>query len=575
MNEILIFALAIVLGALIRKARFHHFKSDKFARHFAFLVIVLLIISLGIKFGILWTEFSVKMIVIFEWLLPVLVGLTVGYLLHLWINSRSLSYQRLLILILLILVGAGPEYYSKWQRELGIQEIGNVKFGSFSGKSDSIFSFETQENNTNKIKNPSYELIGNLRRKILLDKERIELFCKNSEDQSCKVEIIKYLEKIECIFYYSLDIISKSAQYTKNRKYHPNYDQIKTATNTWLSLLLLDYNGSVGNEKTSNEKEKSEKSLQEVLKSLHKFNQNENNKNDKPPTKCGDHGIDNIDAAVKEIAKLKSKVSYPYVMLAQSYLQLALHGEGFDHEYGAEEILNEQIQWINDYKYKSGKLNHEIKTVFLVRAYADLDFILSQNQQYQIDEKLDIKQEYIDSLQLLIENLKKKRVFDENTVDECHQLSDEFKQNKNYPLIIVAEILAKNNYLDNASRSRPINATHHDRVNDYVKTIRNFPLDQCFNAIYEPAFVELTKAKFLDTDASVTCSFLYDTNQRSLSTVLDCISKWSKALAILEPLLKKPDDDYYRGRAEDLSNLIEKKRRLLTESKAIRDFIQN
>ena len=214
MNEFLLFALAGFFGALIRHFRLNFFISSRFDHRFsigAFAVaLILLILTICIKFSIFSTKYAVEIIIFFGWLLPVLAGAILGYLLHFWIASSSLSYQHLLILTVLSLIGIGPDYFSRWVAELGIREIGNVKFESTINKAENTPLLKFQSNNLSSVK--PYGLITGLLPRIGYDRERIQLFC--DPESSCE-EIIKDLNKLENLFHYSLAIVGKSAEYTQ------------------------------------------------------------------------------------------------------------------------------------------------------------------------------------------------------------------------------------------------------------------------------------------------------------------------------------------------------------------------
>ena len=568
MNQFSLFAFAVIFGVLIRHYRFDFSISSKFDRSLPFgmfsVIIILLILTLCIKFNVFNAEFTVRISIFFNWLFAVFTGTILGYLSHLWIASSWLSYKHLLILTVLLFIGIGPEYFSKWVGELGILEIGNVKFESTAGKAENTRLFLGQ--NLSSVS--PYALIDGLPPRIRDDSERIQLNC---DTEICK-EIIKDLDRLECTVQYSLVIISKSAAYSQT---HPKInEQVRTATKSVLSLLLEThpdiYSGSAGNEKFN-----IQESLFEDLKDLHEFNEQHNKNEGEQDDKCSAEITNDTDIKIEDaviaIAELKESKNtrlttmYPYITLAQTYLQLALR-EGLNHGHDGKEILVGLIEWVNDYK-SNVELDYEYKIVFLVRAYAGLDVILSVRQ-FQTDEILDIKQEYIESLHQLIYSLTKKDVSDpdEKIVDMCTLSRKPKYSEASLTRILLAEIYAKNNYLDAAFRSRPIKSSHLDKLNDYINEIRNYPLDLCFSSEFGPSFVAYTKAVFLDTDASLTCSFLKGTKQHQLSTALDCMSKWSDALSILKPL----PNNFQR-----LAKEIERKNSLLIKSKAIRDLIQN
>ena len=529
MNAMLTFALAVFLGALIRWCWVQFRPSiqiwqnkcplvAKFALigiliGIGILLILLLCISLGLFGENIW---ELKISIFFDRLLPVFAGSVGGYLLLLWTNS--LSYRHLLILALLLFVGVGPDYFSKWLRELGIQEIGNVKFALTTAGITELVPSNFYSHNTPKISEFDQEqllqLIKQLPESIERDQARIKLLCYSKKMEECnqyKIKLDELESKLKTI---KLDNISRA-------------------------------------------------------------------KNDKERETAVEFSVNKIENFKTEEQDLYSE--YPYIELARVFLRLALLSKGFGHDHDSREIVDEFIEWINDYKWKIN--NNEFAAVFVVRAYAILDLILSNDQRYQTDEKLDIKQEYIESLQLLIGKLKKNTVLYEKNMGECYKLSEvsnldkknvEITTKADLSIIIIAEILAKNNYLDIVSRSRPKKIRHFTTTISYREKLRNYPLEECFGQlgnIATPNFVALIKANLLDTDASLTCSlFLNDSNRHLGLTVLDCISKWSKALSILEGL---QNSDIYSKHAKNLSKQIEKKQEFLVESQVIRDLIPN
>ena len=481
----------------------------------------------------------------------VLTGLGVGIFISYCIRTRNFNTAQLGILVILVVIGTGPNYWSYWLTSLGIKKIGQVEFSNNQLESKAIYLPPNDNEHSSSLVSIhqisltfSSELEGMKDR----DKEINELL------GSQKIEDANNTNKI----IYSLDWLVQFAKCIA-----ASGDQNKFETTSVrsivkpvaqgfydiLNFLPLGYDGpsiqkrEVITKNFINRLDAAYSSLRKLP--LIPLTQVSIDKN------CSINKINsNIFAEnLKILAMWKS--DYPYAIIGLAYLFKVSELDIVERKFS--KILD---NWINRY-HQSNDPNARTWT-YLVRAYSYFDLLMAVDQQpgEHTQEWFKIKIKYLGTLQELLKHA---------AMEEYGLLNDDdpnckTSKHENIKRIIVAEIFAKNAFADLAGKAvKNMDSIEYQRkALDYARENLRYTdtisAINCLDSERTRGIADYIRAVLLDTHASVNVSYAkynHNTGKIGVNELIGiykgAISTWNDALAAI---------DQYEATTENLPNKI-------------------